>query len=504
MPRFFVQGRVSAAIFLLCTTAVQADITAADVRADWDALLAAGGGTLTVGSETAGPGTILLDGVRIETALEDGGTMVMDLGRLGFVEQGDGTVRVEMADSYSFSVSETPEFGPAVEIAVTIGQPDVSVVASGDPGDTTYRFSGPSMSVTLDRIVVDGERQAAAAEAVLSAPEGSYRVMRQGALRTVVTEMTADGMKISASASDMTGDGSFTLSAEMDALVLDSDLSVPDDADFTDMSAAIAAGFASSGRIAYGATAFAFEGAGEGEELIGSGSLQGGSLSSTIDSRAIGYETSSNGLEMRLEGTALPLPQISFALAEGGFGLRVPVAPSEEPAEFSIRTAYRGITLGEEVWGLFDPAGAIPRDPANLVLDLSGTGTLAVDLLDPEAMATLGGPPGELRSVTLNELDLAVGGAQLTGTGAFAFDNADMNSFGGFPAPEGAVDLMLTGGNALLDTLVGMGFVDANEAMGARMMLGLFARPGDGPDSLVSRIEVTRDGQVLANGQRVR
>jgi hypothetical protein len=37
-----------------------------------------------------------------------------------------------------------------------------------------------------------------------------------------------------------------------------------------------------------------------------------------------------------------------------------------------------------------------------------------------------------------------------------------------------------------------------------RMMMGLFATPGDGEDELVSKIEVTGDGQVLANGQRLK
>ena len=49
-----------------------------------------------------------------------------------------------------------------------------------------------------------------------------------------------------------------------------------------------------------------------------------------------------------------------------------------------------------------------------------------------------------------------------------------------------------------------MGLVPEEQAMGARMMMGLFARPGDGEDTLVSTIEVQEDGSVLANGQRIR
>jgi len=63
---------------------------------------------------------------------------------------------------------------------------------------------------------------------------------------------------------------------------------------------------------------------------------------------------------------------------------------------------------------------------------------------------------------------------------------------------------MLTGGNTLLDTLVDMGLVPSEQAMGARMMLGVVARPGDGEDTLVSEIEVNEEGQIFANGQRIK
>ena len=42
------------------------------------------------------------------------------------------------------------------------------------------------------------------------------------------------------------------------------------------------------------------------------------------------------------------------------------------------------------------------------------------------------------------------------------------------------------------------------QAAGARMMMGLFAVPGDGEDTLTSTIEVKGDGQILANGQRIK
>ena len=72
------------------------------------------------------------------------------------------------------------------------------------------------------------------------------------------------------------------------------------------------------------------------------------------------------------------------------------------------------------------------------------------------------------------------------------------------PRPTGGIDLKLVGGNGLLDNLVNMGILPEQQSMGARMMMGIFARPGDGPDSLTSKIEINAAGQVLANGQRIR
>jgi hypothetical protein len=50
-----------------------------------------------------------------------------------------------------------------------------------------------------------------------------------------------------------------------------------------------------------------------------------------------------------------------------------------------------------------------------------------------------------------------------------------------------------------------MGLLPEDQAMGARMMMGMFARPGDGEDTLVSKIEVDgASGSISANGQRLK
>jgi hypothetical protein len=109
-----------------------------------------------------------------------------------------------------------------------------------------------------------------------------------------------------------------------------------------------------------------------------------------------------------------------------------------------------------------------------------------------------------VNSIDINALELTAAGASLTGTGAFEIDNSDTQTFSGMPKPVGAVDLKLVGGNGLIDKLVAMGLLPEDQAMGARMMMGLFTIPSGTPDTLTSKIEVNDQGHVLANGQRLR
>ena len=139
------------------------------------------------------------------------------------------------------------------------------------------------------------------------------------------------------------------------------------------------------------------------------------------------------------------------------------------------------------------------RERHLFAVDLDGDVVLEEDIFDPKVAEEMMGPPGQLNALNLKEVKLSLGGAELTGDGAFAFNNESV-----MPVPSGVVNLMLTGGNGLLDTLVNMGLLPEEQAMGARMMMGLFARPGDGEDTLVSTIEVKEDGSVLANGQRIK
>jgi hypothetical protein len=227
-----------------------------------------------------------------------------------------------------------------------------------------------------------------------------------------------------------------------------------------------------------------------------------GELQVAISKEGIEYLGGATDLAVNLVGGEIPFP-VSFNMDEIGYEFVMPLAASEEAQDFALGLTLGGLVVPDMLWNIFDPSAILPRDPATLSFALDGKTRLFKDLMDP-SLEDSEEFPGELTALTLSDLVVEIGGAELTGTGDFTFDNSDLESFDGMPRPEGAADFRLLGGNALLDKVIEMGFVSQEEAMGARMMMGIFATPGPSEDELNSRIEVNDQGHVLANGQRLR
>ena len=272
------------------------------------------------------------------------------------------------------------------------------------------------------------------------------------------------------------------------------------------MSAMLKAGFAVDGGFSYTGGNSALEGTGDGQSFAAQTSSQGGSFEFGMNASTLTYGVTGKATSISASGSDLPFP-VELNLAETALRFVFPIAKSDDPQDFSFLLKLGDFTMSDMIWSIFDPAGNLPRDPATIGLDLAGKLKMLVDIMDPaeaEAIANSPVPPGEIHAVTINSLLLQAVGAKLTGQGAFTFDNSDMQTIPGMPRPEGAIDLALNGANALIDNLIKMGIISDQEAMPARMMMGTFAVPGDGPDSLKSRIEINAQGHILANGQRIK
>jgi hypothetical protein len=111
--------------------------------------------------------------------------------------------------------------------------------------------------------------------------------------------------------------------------------------------------------------------------------------------------------------------------------------------------------------------------------------------------------PVQLHALDVTNLTLKAAGAEVTGDGAFTFDNADTTTFPGVPLPTGQLDLKIVGANGLVDKLVQMGLLPEDQAMSARMMMGLFANAVEGSDDTLTSTLEFREKGLFVNGQRL-
>ena len=480
-----------------------ADVTASEVWQNWQRVGGDYGQSFANEGESMAGDTLTVSGITITMDMPELAIMA-DVGDVGFRELGDGTVAIEIPDNYPMRFTINGEGGENVDLTLNVSQPEMSMIASGSASDMSYVYSAPRAEMSVTELVVDGEPIEATISLSMQALAGVYASKSLGGLLS--SDVTIGALALLADIPDPEGGETdiFGMSMSMENIRSEASGSIPIFGGTENLSAMLERGLSQSSLLSYGPVQFSVSG-NDGFETFGlDGSIAEGSIDTTIGGTGMTYTGTSNDVRVSVSGSSIPFPAVGFAIAESNGSLSVPLVPTEDAQDFSLVSSITGFAIDDIIWSMFDPGGQLPHDPADISFDLSGKGNWLIDITNPEAMAELEMAPvmpGAVETIALNALRLSALGTELTGSGAFAF--GDMS--GGAPVmPTGTADFKLTGANGLIDTLVGMGLVPEDQAMGARMMLGLFARPGEGADTLESTIEIKEDGSVLANGQRIR
>ncbi|MEM7752446.1 MAG: DUF2125 domain-containing protein [Pseudomonadota bacterium] len=488
----------SSALALVTAFPAYADLTAEQVLADQLRNMELYGMEATVTGQSRSGDTLVVDGVTA-TAETPEGTFNMAIGGATFRELGDGTVEVTYPEEIPLSITGSAE-GEDFEMVMSMVQSNTRMLVSGIPEEITYTFSSDSFSVSDIGFVAPQE----AAELDMDVSiqmnglTGVGAFAGGGTVRNYDADFTIDSMQLAFSGAPE-GEGMVNLEMNVSDIIADyTGSSAPQDL-MASFAQSIEAGNATNGTASHGPLTYTISGDGPDGAFEFAAAVASGDFDFAMGRDGLEYATVANDMTMTVGGDFIPFPPLTFKMAESGMRLAMPVVPSEDAQDFGLRLNLTGLEVDQMLWGMIDPQGQLGRDPATLVIDLDGAVVMEEDIFDPAFAEQMTGAPGQINSLNINEILLTLAGAQLTGEGEFAFNNE-----GPIPMPAGVVNMMLTGGNGLLDTLVGMGLVPEEQAMGARMMMGLFARPGEGDDTLVSTIEVQEDGSVLANGQRIR
>lgn len=491
-------------VALIAATSAQAQVTPADV---WSALVKAAeetGQTVDVGETDDRGNSLTLRDVTFNADFPDGQSSIA-VAEFVFEALGDGRVSVEMSESYPIAVALSPSSGESVELLASISHPGAVTIASGTPGAIAYDYEAPSVVFSLQNLVVDGDPVTATIDLTMTDVVGGYSISSKSG--ETLQKFTSGGTGLDFKVEEPgrpAGEGdTIDLTVQMADLVYETRASemynfMASPSDFPpDLSISFDA--------SYGETSYDLSAIAEGESTEASTRMASGYVNGAIDAGNVAYVAGGNGLEVLMSGSQIPFPQIAIALAQSEFGLTMPMTPTDEAQPLGIGLRLEGLQLPDILWSMVDPGGAIPRDPADLVLSIGGTGRWFVDVMSPDFdPAKQSTPPGELETLTIDELRLSVAGAEVTGAGGFTIDNSGTGAFGPVPQPVGTVDFQVVGLTGLMETLVGIGLLPQEQAMMGQMMLGMFTQPGTGPDTVTSKIELTPDGAVLANGQRVR
>jgi len=491
-----------AAVLIGMSGPALADVTAMEVWQNWQDFAAETGQTWTTGSVVQAGGTVTVNDLDLAMQSPEM-SMQGTIAEIVFAERGDGTVEITMSPSYTLNLDNTPDDEMPSRSVLQIDQPGLTMIASGGDGAFAYDFVAPNLAVSLVEFEGDGDVQPTNMSIGAQGAAGRYTVT-EGPIGRVAARLNAETVDFLLSAVDPDTGGDVAITAAFNGVEMRSDGAVGLLSDPEAISARLREGHDGEVSAAHDGAEIAIAATGAPDAFSMDAAAASGTLDVALDADGMRYATASQDVAVALSGDEIPFPQLSFQAAETGLDLLVPVLASEEPEDFGLGLTLAGLEIDEMLWGMFDPAQMIPRDPATLIVDLAGTGNWSFDIFDEEPQVGMSdAAPGELHSLDIAALELTAAGAALTGDGAFTFDNSDLTTFDGLPAPTGALNLRLVGANALLDTLVAMGLMPEDQAMGARMTLGLFARPGTGPDELLSTIEVNGDGSVFANGQRL-
>lgn len=508
MSVHFTRGGCAALILAFSTQSALADLTAKEVWTDWQSYISGMGYEMT-GTQMMSGNTLKISNVGYTIAIpEEGVTISITAEQMSLTENSDGTVNITVPDSQVVKVDIAIEDDEDVKIKLNYAQSGLIMVASGDPGNVTYDYSASMLGISLASVEVDGEMipaDVATVSFTLNDVTGNT-VMTTTGTRTSVGTMSIGTLNYDILGNNPDGDESFSMSGQSENLNFSSNFTMPSVLDSSDMRAMLNAGFAFDSSFDFGAGSYTLNGSGDGENFSAVGSSQGGVFTIAMDKTNLLYDFSVNDVSTAITSNELPFP-VSFAMAKYGFRLSAPMDTTMDLQDFAFALTLQDFTMADLLWGIFDPTGALPRDPATILVDLNGKLRVLVDMFDPnieEIMMTADGPPAEIHAVTLNNLLVSAAGAELSGTGDFTFDNNDLATYGGMPAPTGTVNLKLVGANGLMDKLVAMGLIGDQEVMGARMGMGMLAVAGDGEDTLISKIEMTPDGHIFANGLQIK
>jgi hypothetical protein len=499
--------RASLVLLLALSSPARADITASEVWAEMQRQAAVAGLLLSADVRQLGR-DLVLDRPKLHLSAD--GATALRLDRLVLRETADGSVAVLLPDRFPITLDLPPGALPTDPRTLTFSAavPGLEIEVDDLGTDAAFRVNAPSASLALDPGAFapgeDASLTLALADLTLT-----HRQRLGATGSTVDTRLTlgtlhADGL-IAVRGGERAS-ASIDLSALVGRAVIDIDPSQLQDPMATVRQ--LLSGMDTDHRIdlllEHGPIAATFTLV---DDLPGPEDVRiasdAGRASLQADQTGIAAEVTTTGVRLAavLDDPEVPFRDLDLGYQELALGASLGISKAIAAEDYAVFARMEGLTLAEAVWAAFDPDAVFPRDPMTAALALSG------QMVEKPLTAELAfgdAAPVDVLSMSLDDLRLSGLGVDLTGTGALTFDNSDLVTFDGAPAPEGTLAFAATGITALLDKAAAAGMIPIEELTGLRFGLAFIAKPDAAdPDSLTSRIEF-RDKSLYLNGIKLR
>jgi Uncharacterized protein conserved in bacteria (DUF2125) len=478
-------------------------LTADQLWSRWTETAAAAGLSLSADGNAADGPVMTLTNVTLRPTLpKSADDPTGTIAEITLTENADGSVAIALSPEFTMPLSGDGPTG-----GLTVSHQGFGLTASDADGAVTYDFAGDALNVAFDMAAPmdtgDGTEPQSAGVKVnvsMTAPNGTYSDT-QPDKRNIALVLNAASIGYGVNtktAPDMSSDSS----TEIADVALKLNAVIPGAARLEDIkgagdiSALLKDGLAVTLEMTQG------NATGTSKEVnpflaydLATNSLPG-SAKMSLDQTGFSIVADGQGGELTATSEMLPVP-VKMTMGQIAMAFAMPMSGTESQ-DFRYMIKADSVAVNEEAWALIDAGKTLPRDPMRLEIDAVGKATMDLFMLaGAEAAGMTGVTPPSIESLDLKSLALSVAGAALSGSGSFTFDNAT-----GTPVPTGTADLKVDGVNGLMDKLVALGLLPQDQADQGRMMMGMFLKPGDGEDSLVTQVEA-KDGGIFVNGMQV-
>lgn len=484
------------AVAILMSGTAHAALTADQVWQSWKDAGSMVGLTISAATENNSGGILTLNGVSIGAE----GMPGLTISDLTLTEQADGSV--EIVPGAEIGASMTGE----AEGSVKVTHDGLTILAREADGGLAYDYSAAALDVVYDSsypgVSFDGSEAptvTAAGDVKFANLSGTYSDT-PGANRTFGWSLVADTLAYNTSSDDPGMEMKTVSTSSTDGIDMSLTFALPSTIALTAI--ASPADFTTALNEGLSFTLATKQGASSGTMKQESAFMPmdlvmnagGGEGSVVFNKDTFSIKSTAEGLDISSGPGMMPVP-LQVTSGPMQFDLTTPVIATEAAGDYAILLKLSDFSLNEEAWAMFDPNGALPRDAAQIAIDISGKTTMDLGALVAAEESGVPYTPAP-ESLNITELGVQVAGAALAATGAFTFDNSM-----GIPMPLGEANVTVTGANALIDGLIATGLISEDDAMGARMMMGMFMVPGANADELTSKIEAKEGMQILVNGQ---